>query len=343
MNNRDEKSFNGEDFLRNVSIEQEKSELIDRQNQLEQQKRNSFEENMNYSNNNMPDDDYVDFEEDEEKSKVFDLKLDSNSEKKVSPVKKYIILSVGLLIIFVLIVIGLRVRSNKSEEAKLNNSKIEEQKIKQQEPEEVGNRVNNIEDYRRRMDEDKNIDKKNILLPEQEDYKKPTIEEKSIKEKPKNNDIFELNKKKEEEQERIKKQQDLKIKKELEAERKRIKELEAKKLREKKIVKKEKVIKETKKRKLSSVPPAEEKNLDSTSDLGGYYIQIGAFSKKPNRKFKNNIVKKGYYYKIYEVDVKGKTFYKVLIGPYPVKSLALKVISKVKKEFHNQNAYILKF
>ncbi|MEA3314552.1 MAG: SPOR domain-containing protein [Campylobacterota bacterium] len=359
--NRDGKNFNGKEFLRNVSIEQEKSELEEQQNRLEQQKRDSFEENnsmynedMSYSNNNnrIPEDSFVDFEEEEQKAKVFDLKLENNPKKKVSSTKKYIILSIGLSILFILIIIGLRVNSNKNEENKLNTIVEDKAKV---EPEKVAEKVNGIQEYKdiieAKKEEQKELEKKDILLPEQLEYKKPTLEDKTIKEENNKNDLFEINKKKEEEKARklLEKQRiERELKAEREEEKRRIERekqrLEAaRKLREKKRLEEQKAAQENKRRKESVIPPVQEKDLDKPSNLAGYYIQIGAFSKKPNQSFKNNILRKGFNYQIYEVNVKGKIFYKVLIGPYPVKSLALKVISDVKKEFNNQNAYILKF
>ena len=69
---------------------------------------------------------------------------------------------------------------------------------------------------------------------------------------------------------------------------------------------------------------------DKKSDqIKGYFIQVGSFTKKPSDNYLNDITKKGYTYKIHQVEVKGKTFNKLLIGTYPTHDSAKQNLEKV--------------
>ncbi len=73
---------------------------------------------------------------------------------------------------------------------------------------------------------------------------------------------------------------------------------------------------------------------------GGYYIQAGAFFRyPPNKKFLHSIEKEGLHYVIAKGKKSGKSYKKVLIGPYSTKAAAQKDLDRVKKRI-NQNAYI---
>ncbi|MFA9373782.1 MAG: SPOR domain-containing protein [Poseidonibacter sp.] len=48
-------------------------------------------------------------------------------------------------------------------------------------------------------------------------------------------------------------------------------------------------------------------------------------------------------YKIHQVEVKGKIFNKVLIGPYSSKASASENINDIKKKLNLSSAYVLKF
>ena len=74
----------------------------------------------------------------------------------------------------------------------------------------------------------------------------------------------------------------------------------------------------------------------------GFYVQIGAFSKLPNKTLLGKIGLKGFEYIVHKVTIKGKTYHKVLIGPYSNRSEITKVFGKIKKDLKKPNAYILR-
>lgn len=84
------------------------------------------------------------------------------------------------------------------------------------------------------------------------------------------------------------------------------------------------------------------KDISSTAPKG-YFVQIGAFSKKPADSYINKIRDANLKYKIHQVEVKGKVFNKVLIGPYSSKASASENINDIKKKLNLSSAYVLKF
>jgi len=71
-----------------------------------------------------------------------------------------------------------------------------------------------------------------------------------------------------------------------------------------------------------------------------YYIQVGAFfSYPPDKKFLKTIIKEKLSYIIVRGEKNGKTYEKVMIGPYPSRKKAKEALPVIRKRI-NQNAYI---
>jgi DedD protein len=63
----------------------------------------------------------------------------------------------------------------------------------------------------------------------------------------------------------------------------------------------------------------------------GYYVQVGATtSPNPNRFLVNKLRQNGYSYIIHPIVIKGRKFYKLLIGPYSSKTEALEKLPRIK-------------
>ncbi|PRM90416.1 SPOR domain-containing protein [Aliarcobacter cryaerophilus] len=75
----------------------------------------------------------------------------------------------------------------------------------------------------------------------------------------------------------------------------------------------------------------------------GYFIQIGAFSKRPSESYLKNITSQGFKYKVIQEDVKGSTFNKLLIGPYSSRATASNDVSSVKNKLNIQNTFIVNY
>lgn len=339
----------GNEFLRNVEIEQDKIRLMEEQKKLEELKRNSIKKEPDYfedeDKNKDEDTAYVDLsfenahEEDNENTinKLQDIMLEPDKTNKNK--KKYLILIFSLILIFILTLVVIRMISNSDKERQLEQIKPQPQQIQKEkildkidsnkEFEEVIKKKQPVEE-KLIIDEPEQIVKKEIILPDPVKDKPPVVIEKPQEPKREVKDLFGIqgeSAKKEASEEQI---------------QTTVNKLEKTVTQTAKSVKT--TIQSTPQRKLV-LPPAQETNFHKSDKkaISGYYIQVGAFTKKPSDKYLNNISKKGYKYTVYSMEIKGKMYNKVLIGGYPTKTLANKDLQKVKKDFNNPNAYILKF
>lgn len=97
------------------------------------------------------------------------------------------------------------------------------------------------------------------------------------------------------------------------------------------------------KRKIVVFSPQETNFAKKANVMKGYFIQIGAFIKEPNKSLLKSIGTKGYKYKVQQIKINGKIYNKVLIGSFKTRAEATKKLDQVKLDFKNPNAYILKF
>ena len=84
-------------------------------------------------------------------------------------------------------------------------------------------------------------------------------------------------------------------------------------------------------------------NENSSSVSSGYFIQIGAFTKKPTDGYVSTIRNAKLKYKIYQDTVNGVAYNKVLIGPYSSKAAASESVEDVKEKLNVTSAFVVKF
>ncbi len=84
-------------------------------------------------------------------------------------------------------------------------------------------------------------------------------------------------------------------------------------------------------------------NENSSSVSSGYFIQIGAFTKKPTDGYVSTIRNAKLKYKIYQDTVNGVAYNKVLIGPYSSKAAASESVEDVKQKLNVTSAFVVKF
>ena len=209
---------------------------------------------------------FKNIEIEQEKIELTSLHIDPNTKNK--PKKKYIILGISLVIVFVLTLIIIRLVSDDREENKF----FEIPTVEKLSQDSVLNTPSTNEQYEELIEE----------------KSQETIQEPEVK--------------------RV-------------TEKEIIVPIVQKKVKTKEVIKKE-IIKKTK--------------------SSGFYVQIGAFSKSPNKTLLRKIGLKGFEYIIHNVTIKGKTYHKVLIGPYKNRSEINKVFGKIKKDLKKPNAYILR-
>ena len=325
---------NGQEFVRNVHIEQDKAKLEEEKIRLDNEKEKSVNKGADFfdTKSNTSYDDL---------SLEPDTPINNQLEDVVLPPrtslankKKYIMLGFILVIVFITGLVIARIVSNKTQENNLNSTVITEDIQK----EKILDKIDTEEEYAKTIQENKSIEDKldieqpfkapsktvqkeqELQLPEPIKEKPPVKIEKPTKPKEKLKDLFELEKPKKE------------VKKVVKEVKKTVSELPKK-------------IKQNIPNKKIVIAPPSVKDLDknAANKLSGYYIQIAALTKKPSKSFLANIIRRGYDYAIYPITIKGKKYNKVLIGAYPTKRLAKKVIGKVKKDFKNPSAYIIKF
>ena len=93
----------------------------------------------------------------------------------------------------------------------------------------------------------------------------------------------------------------------------------------------------------TSNSPSVSSASDSSSVSSGYFIQIGAFTKKPTDSYVNTIRSAKLKYKIYQDTVNGVAYNKVLIGPYSSKAAASENVEDVKQKLSVSSAFVVKF
>ena len=100
---------------------------------------------------------------------------------------------------------------------------------------------------------------------------------------------------------------------------------------------------ETKKASIKDLVEIPSENTISNSKASGYFIQIGAFTKKPTDNYVSTIRNAKLKYKIYQDTVNGVAYNKVLIGPYSSKAAASENVEDVKQKLNVTSAFVVKF
>jgi len=358
----------GKEFMRNVGIEQDKERLAREQKRLEALKREAYlrEEEAKSSpqeaafvdlslNSQSPSSDNTMNE-----STIEDLKLeqgDPNAQKK-----KYILLGIALILIFVITILIIRLISNSDTEQKMEN--LNPQHKKEVATDNILNKIDTNEEYQKAIDknlakeESKKLDeaKKSAVpdmgLTEEKVENTPLVIEKP-KPKELKKDLFGLTEKKETTQDTP---QQASVKKTTSEPTKAIdniykkieeddkaQEIVTKKVKTETSVFTPKKVETPKKQIVKPTPKKPVAKANTATKVSGYYIQIGAFTKQPSDQFLNGITTKGFSYVIHPTVVKGKNYNKVLIGPYPTRKAAQNNLNNVKQKLKKSGAYILKF
>ncbi len=325
----------GKEFLRNVSLEQDKERLIQEQRKLEALKRESVmkrssstpSEESAYVNLSAKDNNPYK----EEENVIEDLMLEPEDPAKNK--KRYILLGIGLILVFIITILVIRLVSNNDTKEKMENLNPETNALV---TDKILDKIDTNEEYQKvidnkeamaemnKLDKTKQNNLNEIVIPNDTAENTSLVIDKPKTIEPPKRDLFGLTKQQTEQAKEVVKQEPKKViaKKEV-----------AKKVVEKKVIKPSSV------KSLVATTPTTTKS----ANVSGYYIQIGAFTKEPSKSLLKDISKKGYNYNVHKMTIKGTVYNKVLIGAYPTKDVALGDLDKVKKDFNNKNAYILKF
>lgn len=298
----------GDDFLKRIQVQQEREELEQKLNELEE---------VESSINNTPPASKKTISEEPDEQELGNIMLEtttSNEENK----KKYLVLGVILIVLFLLTIIVIRLLTDDSsqEDPFTANKPNSIEVSKSQEDSNIEENFQKIMNDRVKKN---NSEKKEEIISEE---KLNTIKEDK---KVESNDVITND--------------DLD---------ETIKKIEQKKQTvEKAVVKKVVEKKEPAKTVVKKVEPKKSiKDLvqsTSTSAPKGYFVQVGAFTKKPSNSYISKIRNANLKYKVHQVEIKGKLYNKVLIGPYSSRASAKQNIDNIKKKLSISSAYVLKF
>ena len=320
----------GKEFLRNVGIEQDKERLIQEQKRLEELKRASVKREQDFAHKevsaNEEDSAFVDLSIDNDipqqqrhtENNIDDIALDTS--KSSDNKKKYIMLGFGLVLLFIITVLVIRLISNSETQSQLDNTEVAKETVTK---DDILNKIDTNEQYQEVIDKKNQLSENNAVatkekeiirdlqVPEQEAQNVPLVIDTPKADVKLERDLFELDKSTSDVKKTVKQEIKQKVQPKIE-------------------------------KKVAVSPSKESSFAKASTNVSGYFIQIGAFTKEPNKSLLRTIVAKGYKYKIYKVTIKGRLYNKLLVGPFSSRADAVKKLSNVKTDFNNPNAYILK-
>lgn len=328
----------GEDFIKKVQLQQEREELERKLSELEDVEMTVNDEpvilsrNINMGmNSNMNND--LNNNTEVNDHELDNIMLGSSGNTNEENKKKYLILGIVLVVLFLLTIIIIRLLtgdSNKEDQFTSNNANSSEIK-------KLSENSNIEENFQKIINERVKKDSSAPMVPEMP-Y---TSDDKAA-----NPDQFTDN--------------NLQDNETIQEDAPAIITNEAlddtiKKIEEKKVIQKEKVEAKVETKKEVAKKEVVEKKVEAkrsvkdlidttSSDVSkGYFVQIGAFTKKPSDSYINEIRSQGFKYKIFQVDIKGTLYNKVLIGPYSTRAAASQDVDAIKEKLNVSNAFILKF
>lgn len=291
--------FKGDEFLKNVQVKQEEEILRQRLGEFDNLRQNNG--SNPYTKEYVNSDPYNDNE-------LGDILLQNSNSDHQDNKKKYIVLGIALVLLFVITIVIIRLISTDStsndvkpqEQAVLDQDKaLNDDKIQQEYQQILNDKLKKVDGAMTQLPDNANADVKTLesqeeSLPVKEEQANPL----NIKDEPA---VME-------EPEQVIKTAPKTVKKEVVQ---------------------------------PKATPAPTTKPTATSSAKGLFVQIGAYSQKPTEKFLADIEAKGFTYKMYSVTVKGQELTKLLIGPYKSRTDAQNNLSTIRKTFGAPGAFIL--
>lgn len=322
----------GEEFMKKVQLQQEREELERKLSELEEVEMTINDDPVILSRNiNMNND--TNNNQEANDHELNNIMLGTSSFSNEENKKKYLILGIVLVVLFLLTIIIIRLLtgdSNKEDQFTSNNANSSEIK-------KLSENSNIEENFQKIINERVKKDSSAPMVPEianTTENKLDTLQQNAENDLQRNETI-------QEEAPAIITNEalDETIKK-IEEKKAVQKEKVTEKVTKKEAVQKEKVVEKKVEEKKSTRAVAE----TSSSDMSkGYFVQIGAFSKKPSDSYINTIRNENFKYKIYQTEIKGTLYNKVLIGPYSSRAAANQDMDAIKEKLSVTNAFIVKF
>lgn len=320
----------GEEFIRKVQIQQEREELERKLSELEDVDLSINNININHNNESVRFNGAPQFEPNEHE--LDNIMLNSSGYNNDENKKKYLILGIVLVVLFLLTIIIIRLLTNDpSKEDSFTANSANSSEIKKL------SENNNIEENFQKI----------INERVKKDSNEPMIPENALSTEQRLQALQQLNNEGTQEREIIQEEEPANISNETIDET--IRKIEEKKTVQKEQVKqpvekKTPVVKETVEKKVETKKSVRDLVDNSSSEMvNGFFIQVGAFTRKPSDSYINTIRNAKFKYKIYQEEVKGTVYNKVLIGPYSTRAAAAENIEDVKQKLDLSSAFIVKF
>lgn len=329
----------GEEFIKKVQLQQEREELERKLSELEEVEMTIHEDPVILSrsintdmNNNMEQNDH-------ELNNIMlgGVSTNANEENK----KKYLILGIVLVVLFLLTIIIIRLLSGgATKEDQFTSNNADSSEIKK-----LSENSNIEENFQKIINERVKKDSSTPMVPEiakTTDDKLDNLQQ-SVENNLQGNETIQEEAPatitNETLDETIKKIEDKKtVQKE--------KVVQKKEVTKEKVVEKEAIVEKEAVFEKKAETKKSVKNLVEapSSDVSkGYFVQIGAFTKKPSDSYINEIRNGGFKYKVYQIEIKGTIYNKVLIGPYSTKGSAGQDVDNIKEKLKVTNAFVVKF
>ncbi len=303
----------GDEFIKTVKLRQEKDDIQKRLEELDQL------DNIPTQEEPSPYEEQIIQTE----SELDDIMLQAPNQNKQNNKKKYMVLGLLLVVLFLISLLAIRFLNNdeqKDDSTNISQDNISQDKvldndnIEQQYQKIINQKLNTIKEKNRQTEIEEKSSKEalDIKAIEKEEQKLPKIKEKRTSKikKALEKDIFGM-------EETAKAQE--------------IKQILRKPKSITKVVKKEvkKIIKD-KKSLFANVKVKKETSKKISTKTKGIYIQIGSFSKTIDKKYIKNLDDNKIKYVLHKAIVKGTAYTKVLVGSLYKQSTSKKRYSQYK-------------
>lgn len=344
----------GNEFLKNVQKKQEREELEKRLEEIKASSNNSYiedepknigqqatfvqQESINQYQNNMNQNSFDQAMQNNQnlnqQHELDNIMLGTSSFNNEDNKKKYIMLGVVLLVLFLLTIIIIRLLtsdSSKDDTFTTNGAKSSESKSLSNDA--VNENFQKIINERTKKDAESMIDPNRLSAEERlnniqttqenkEEQKEESTTQQNIQEPTNNQNISNET---------------------IDEAMKKVEEKKAKQTQNKETTTKVEPKKSVRDLVSENTSNQKQPTANATSPSGGYFVQVGAFTKKPSDAFINKIRSANLKYKIYQHEVNGVLYNKVLIGPYSSKDQASQNTGNIKSALDVQSAHIVKF
>ena len=328
----------GDEFIKKVQIQQEREELERKLNELEEVEMSINNDSVIFERSSNVD------QNEHELDNIMLGTSNTNEDNK----KKYLILGIVLVVLFLLTIIIIRLlTSDTPKEDQFTSNSANSTEMKK-----LSESDNIEENFQKIINERVKKDANEPMVPEVQGNTS-TTQNKNVEDNS-NSQAFE-NLQKEAENYNPNKSGisdetiDQTIKK-VEKSKSVNKEKPVVKQKEEALPKEENVVKKVETKKSSIKDLVETPSSSTTEETSassnvssGYFIQIGAFTKKPTDGYVSTIRNAKLKYKIYQDTVNGVAYNKVLIGPYSSKAAASENVEDVKQKLNVTSAFVVKF